>query len=171
MLSSRLNTSALAQDPTILKAIITELLHPIDVQGDRRFIYSYRREDGRDEVRGFLERLKRDESGRYARYMASFRFFALGRARGDVWHMLDAKKKPRGVKGDVGELGEFKNLGHQSRIFHCNEDALCILLTTFESKKENDLPAEAINPALTARDDYVRRRNLIIARLLPGSRK
>lgn len=161
----------MAQDPDILKAIVAELLHPIDVQGDRRFIYSYRRQDGRDEVREFLERLKREQPGRHARYLVAFRMFALGRARGDVWHMLDPDKKPKGVSGAVGEIGEFKNIGHQSRIFHCNEEKLCVLLTTFESKKENDLPAEAINPALTARDDYLRRRDVIIARILRGNRK
>lgn len=162
---------ALPQDPVILKAIITELLHPIDVQGERRFIYSYRREDGSDEVRAFLERLQREEPGRFARYMTSFRFFGMGRARGDVWHMLDANKKPKGVTGDVGAIGEFKNIGHKSRIFHCDEDALCILLTTLVGKKEDALPPEAINRALAARDDFLRRRNELIISRSRGSSK
>lgn len=152
-------------DPDHLKAIVEQLLSPIDTQGDRRFIYSYRRCDGSDEVREFLERLKREEPGRYTRYMTSFRFFGMGRARGDVWHMLDPDDTPKGVNGDITGLGEFKNIGHKSRIFHCNEEALCVLLTKFEGKKEDELPADAINPALAARTDYQRRRDQLIAQL------
>jgi hypothetical protein len=158
------NREALAGDPDILKALVAELLSPIDVQGDRRFVYSYRRADGTDEAREFLERLRREEPGRYTKYMTGFRFFGMGRARGDVWHMLDADTKPKGVNGDISGIGEFKNIGHKSRILHCNEEALCILLTKFEGKNEDELPAEAINPALAARDDYMLRREQIIAR-------
>lgn len=152
----------------VMKAIVSDLLNPIDTQGDRRFVYSYRREDGSDEVRDFLERLQ--QTGRSSRYMVAFRRFSMGQTRGDVWHMLDSEKTPKGVTGNVKGIGEFKNIGHKSRIFHCNEESLCILLTKFEGKKEDDLPAEAINPALAARDDYTRRRDQLIARLR-GSHK
>jgi hypothetical protein len=155
----------LALPPDVVKAIVTELLHPIDTRGERRFVYSYRRENGSDEVREFLERLEKTEKGRYTRYMTAFRFFGMGRTRGDVWHMLDQDKAPKGVTGDTQGIGEFKNIGHKSRILHCNDESLCILLTKFEGKKEDELPAEAVNPALAARDDYFRRRDQLIARL------
>lgn len=151
--------------PDNLKAIVAELLSPIDLQGDRRFVYSYRRQGGDDEAREFLERLKAEEMGRYTKYMTAIRFFGMGRARGDVWHMLDPKDAPKGVNGSLDGIGEFKNIGHKSRIFHCNDGPLCVLLTKFEGKKEDDLPPEPLNRAIAARDEYWKRRNLIITTL------
>jgi len=160
--------------PEEYKEVIDQLLTPIDIGGPRRIIYSYRHEHGFDYVWTFLEDLKKRHSGRYTRYMTIFRYFGLnGGARGDVWHMLDPEKAPKGidpkltpngVKIAIQGIGEFKNIAHKSRILHCNDEGgLCILLTPYKGKKEDDLTADALNPAIAARAEYERRRDQLIA--------
>jgi hypothetical protein len=144
-----------------------DMLSAIDVAGPARFIYSYVHEDEGDVVSEFLERLREDKAGRLAKYITAFRMVGQsGMARNDKFRWLDDERVPRGVATDqnghaytLKGMGEFKNRDHQSRIFMCTGwvPGLFVLLTVFEKKKENALTAEAINPALRARQEMLRR--------------
>jgi hypothetical protein len=148
------------------------LLSAVDVQGPTRFVYSYLHEKEGDVVGAFLRRLRETAPGRLVPYTTAMRMVGLqGRASGEKWHMLDKEKVPKGIAKDakgqqmsLNGIGEFKNIAHKSRIFHCtDEDGLIVLLTFFEGKKENKLSTEAINPALYARQEYIRRKGELIA--------
>lgn len=121
----------------------------------------------------FLTRLRVAEPGRLTHYLAAFRMVGQsGYARNEKFRMLDDERPPRGIATDskgrpytLKGMGEFKNISHQSRIFFCTGGVagLFVLLSTFEEKKEDDLTAEAINPALRAREEFCRRRDQRLA--------
>jgi hypothetical protein len=160
-------------------ALFAELLHPVDPAGPERFIYAYTRENGTSEVAAFLEQLRQTAPGRFVHYSVNFRRVGLdGRGRGDKYHPLKTKTKiPKGIAKDASgrELSlsgmvVFKNNSHQSRIYGCTEpDGLIILLTVYEGKKEDDLTADAINPALYAREEYFARKGAMLSRKRAGS--
>ena len=95
-----------------------------------------------------------------------------GYARWEKWHDLDPKKPPKGISKDVSGqresldgMGVFKNVPHESRIYHCTEPGgLIVLLTAYTGKNEDDLTADAINPALSARKEYLHRKTQLITR-------
>ena len=86
--------------------------------------------------------------------------------------MLDESKPIKGVAKDVSlkGMGEFKNIGHKSRIYHLREDRMFILLTAYEGKKEDDLTADAVNPALHLRDRFFLERAALTTRRAGGKR-
>ncbi|MGC9983246.1 MAG: hypothetical protein ABSF35_06395 [Polyangia bacterium] len=154
-------------------AAFAELLSPIDVAGQARYIYSYIHELTGNEVAAFLEQLKDDPKGRCSQYVSAFRMVGMkGFARWEKWHDLDPKKPPDGIlktntgqKSSLDGMGVFKNVPHQSRIYHCTEPGgLIVLLTVYTGKNEDDLTADAINPALRSREEYKRRKTQLIAR-------
>lgn len=162
----------MVQPPDI--SAFAELLSPIDIQGPERYLYSYNDEGAHNQVRDFLVELEAKAHARYMKYLSAFRMVAqTGRAPWDKWHPLDPKSPPHGVLKDekgnkisLDGIGEFKNIGHKSRIFHCMEPGgLYVLLTVHTGKNENDLTADSVNPALKMRIEYVRRKGqLLIAR-------
>ena len=83
-----------------------------------------------------------------------------GFARWEKWHDLDPKKPPEGIlktktgqKSSLDGMGVFKNVPHQSRDLplHGAGEGLIVLLTVYTGKNEDDLTADAINPALRSR--------------------
>lgn len=156
------------------------LLLPIDVGGPERFVYSYTRADGTNEVAAFLERLKASEPGRYVPYAAGIRMVGQdGRGRGDKYHPLKTKTKiPKGIAADaqgralsLSGMVVFKNIAHKSRIYGFTEPGgVIVLLTAYEGKKEDDLTADAINPALYAREEYLARKQVLLQKRAGGSR-
>jgi hypothetical protein len=142
------------------------LLAPVDLDGPIRAIYSYIHLVDGDIVGNFLRNLRQTDHGRYSHYHSAFKRMAcFGYAPGEKHHMLDRERVPRGIALDargnplsLEGIGEFKNNGHKSRILHCTDGRAIILLTVFTGKKENKLPTEAINPALKAREEYLRRK-------------
>lgn len=152
-----------------------ELLAPVWDRGPERYIYSYKHESSGNLVEEFLAELERKAHARYTNYISSFRRLGtLGPLQmpNEKWRKLDPDRPPPGVlKEFAGKrlsldgMCEFKNIAHKSRIFHSIEPGgLCVLLTFYTSKKENDLTADAINPALRAREEYLRRKNQLIER-------
>lgn len=138
-----------------------------------RFIYAYVDEQGRCLVAEFLDELKRREKKAWSRYRVAMTMLATqGRATGEKWHMLDPKRPPHGILKDargnklsLSEMGEFKNTDHQSRIFHMTEPGgIIILLSVFTGKKEDEMTAESVNPALKAREEYRLRKARCLAR-------
>jgi hypothetical protein len=157
-----------------------ELLGEVCVAGPQRFIYSYRHEQAGDVVGNFLTELQATEAGRYSSYVAAFQMVGTrGFARNEKHRMLDNDRIPKGIaKTPTGEaeslngMGEFKNIGHKSRIYHCTmPGGLIVLLTVFTEKKEDALTADAINPALYARREFFRRRDKLLARAQGGGRR
>ncbi len=47
---------------------------------------------------------------------------------------------------------------HIKVIYHCTEPGGDVLLTVYTGKNEDDLTADAINPALRSREEYMRRK-------------
>jgi hypothetical protein len=129
-------------------------------------------EEGGDVVGDFLRALREKEPGRYSPYHTAFQMMAVrGRVTGEKWHLLDPDKPPSGILKDRTEkklslvgMGEFKNIAHKSRIFHHTEPNGLLVLLTFTQKKENRLTADAVNPALRAREEYLRRKLLLLGK-------
>jgi len=158
-----------------------EILEAIDIQGSHSMLYAYvpKTDVPRDLAWDFLQGLAATDAARHAQYLTTFRRLGMqGHARGEVWHMLDDDRPIKGlakdVRGDTFSLkhiGEFKNLGHKSRIYHLREDRLIILLTAYEGKNEDKLTADAVNPALHLRERFVRDKAALLMRRAGGRNK
>lgn len=118
----------------------------------------------------FLDNLKAKLPAYHTKYITAFRMLSgMGRTPFDKWHMLEKDKVPRGIAKDskgvpysLDAVGEFKNISHKSRIYHACYENLIVLLSAFEGKKEDELTAQMVNPALTLRVEYEERRDELI---------
>ncbi len=151
------------------------LLEDVDVRGPFYEIYAYRPQASEppDSAWLFLSALKQKDLARYSKYLVTIRRLGMsGQARFEDWHMLDPKKPPKGLAHDaklLKNIGELKNIGHKSRIFHYREERRLILLTAYEGKKEDKLTADSVNPALDLLKRFFHERESLLHKV--GGRK
>lgn len=159
--------------------LLKQILVPVDLAGPMAFIYAYVPADRPDDLAlSFLEALKAKEPARYAAYLTGMRMVGLkGYSRDEKWHMLDPNRPPKGIaKNSKGvpygfdDIGEFKNIAHKSRIFHLREGKLFVLLTAYRGKKEDDLTADALNPAIYMRERFLMQRQALMVRRAGSNR-
>jgi len=148
-------------NPDALKIIKQELLVPYEQRflGPKRKIYCYVNKKGVSQVFDFLNEI---DDKALAGYVVSFTKMCSGHTmRRNVFKSIEGEHK----------LEEFKHISSQTRIV-CMSDGggLCILLRGIKGKKEDKLDKGELIRAKAMRDEYISRRDDILARYAGGKK-